>query len=263
MDIVVCVKQVPEVIDAEIEVAKDGAQIITEDLEFDINEWDNYAVEEAVRIKEAFGGKVTVITVGNEDSEDVLRQALAMGADEAIRVHEEGFELSDARGIAKGIFQVIKDLTFDLIFTGAQSSDYGWGQVGLRLAELLDLPYASLVVGIEIADTKLVALRELESNTQEKVELPLPAVLTIQTGLNSPRYVSIMGIQKARKIGIKETGFDELGFSEEEIGPKGSLVDSQSLSIPPAGEGAEILTGTVEQISEKAAQIIRDKGGVL
>jgi len=263
MDIVVCVKQVPEVTDAELEVAKDGTQIITEDLEFDINEWDNYAVEEAVRIKEAFGGKVTVITVGNEDSEDVLRQALAMGANEAIRVDEEGFDLSDARGIARGIFQGVRDMSFDLLFTGAQSSDYGWGQVGLILAELLDLPYASLVVGIEIADTKLVALRELESNTQEKVELPLPAVLTIQTGLNSPRYVSIMGIQKARKIGIKETGFDGLGLSEEEIGPKGSSVDSQLLSIPPAGEGAEILTGTIEEISEKAAQIIRDKGGAL
>jgi len=263
MDIVVCVKQAPEVIDAELEVNKEGKEIITDDLEFDINEWDSYAVEEAVRLKEAFGGRVTAITVGNEDSEDVLRQALAMGADEAIRVDEEGFDLSDAQGIAKGIFQAIRDLSFDLLFTGAQSSDYGWGQVGLMLAELLDLPYASLVVGIEIADNKLVALRELESNTQEKVELPLPAVLTIQTGLNSPRYVSIMGIQKARKIGIKETGPDELGLTEEEIGPKGSAVDSQLLSIPPAGEGAEILTGAVEEISEKAAQIIREKGGVL
>jgi electron transfer flavoprotein beta subunit len=263
MDIVVCVKQVPEVIDAELEVNKEGTEIVKEDLEYDINEWDNYAVEEAVRIKEAFGGKVTAITVGNEDSEDVLRQALAMGADQAIRVDEEGFELSDARGIARGIFQAIRDLPFDLLLTGAQSSDYGWGQVGLVLAELLDLPYASLVVGIEIADNKLVALRELESNTQEKVELPLPAVLTIQTGLNSPRYVSIMGIQKARKIGIKETGSHELGLTEEEIGPQGSAVDSQFLSIPPAGEGAEILTGTLEEISEKAAQIIREKGGVL
>jgi len=242
MDIVVCVKQVPEVTDAELEVAKDGAQIVTEDLEFDINEWDNYAVEEAVRLKEAFGGRVTVITVGNEDSEDVLRQALAMGADEAIRVDEQGFDLSDARGIARGIFQVVKDLRFDLLFTGAQSSDYGWGQIG---------------------DNKLVALRELESNTQEKVELPVPAVLTIQTGLNSPRYVSIMGIQKARKIGIKDIGADELGLTEEEIGPKGSAVGSRLLSIPPAGEGAEILTGTIDEISEKAAQIIREKGGVL
>jgi electron transfer flavoprotein beta subunit len=263
MDIVVCVKQVPEVIDAELEVNKEGTEIITDDLEFDINEWDNYAVEEAVRIKEAHGGKVTVITVGNEDSEDVLRQALAMGADDAIRVDDEGFDLSDAHGIARGIYREIKDLPFDLVLTGAQGSDDGWGQVGLMLAEFLGLPYASLVVGIEIADSELVALRELESNTQEKIELPLPAALTIQTGLNSPRYVSIMGIQKARKIGIQETDSEELGLSEEEIGPTGSSVDSQLLSIPPTGEGAEILTGTIDEVSEKVAQIIRDKGGVL
>jgi electron transfer flavoprotein beta subunit len=263
MDIVVCVKQVPEVTDAELEVAKDGTQIITEDLEYDINEWDNYAVEEAVRIKEAHGGKITVITVGNEDNEDVLRQALAMGADEAIRVDEEGFESSDARGIARGIFRAVKDLSFDLLFTGAQSSDDGWGQVGLILAEFLGLPYASLVVGIEITENKLIATRELESNTQEKVELPLPAALTIQTGLNSPRYVSIMGIQRVRKIGIKEINSVQLELSVDEIGIKGSSIDSQLLSIPPAGEGAEILTGTIDEVSEKAAQIIRDKGGVL
>ena len=163
MNIVVCVKQVPEVTDAELEVNKDGTEIITEDLEYDINEWDNYAVEEAVRIKEARGGKVTVVTLGDEDSEDVLRQALAMGAEEAIRVDEEDFELSDARGIAKGIFQAIKDLPFDLLLTGAQSSDNGWGQVGLALAELLGLPYASLVVGIEVGDDKLAVTRELEA----------------------------------------------------------------------------------------------------
>ena len=263
MDIVVCVKQVPEVTDAELEVTKDGTEIITEDLEYDINEWDNYAVEEAVRIKEARGGTKTVVTVGDEDSEDVLRQALAMGADDAIRVDEAGFELSDAEGIAQGIFHAIRDVSFDLLLTGAQSSDHGWGKVGLILAELLGLPYASLVVGIEIAENKLVVTRELESNTLEKVALPLPAVLTIQTGLNSPRYVSIMGIQRVRTIEIKETGAGELGLSEEEIGRTGSSVDSLSLSLPPVGEGAEILTGTLEEISERTAQIFRDKGGVV
>ncbi|MFW6115323.1 MAG: electron transfer flavoprotein subunit beta/FixA family protein [Thermodesulfobacteriota bacterium] len=263
MDIVVCIKQVPEVTDAELEVTKDGAEIVTEDLEYDINEWDNYAVEEAVRIKEAHGGKITVITVGDEDSEDVLRQALAMGADDAIRVDEEGFEHSDARGIAKGLYHTIRDLSLDLLLTGAQSSDDGWAQVGLILAEFLGLPYASLVVGIEIAEDKLIAIRELESNTQEKVQLPLPAALTIQTGLNSPRYVSIMGIQRVRKIGIKEINAEELGLSEDEIGNTGSSVESQLLSLPPVGEGAEMITGTLEEISDKAAQIIRDKGGVV
>jgi len=263
MDIVVCAKQVPEVTDAELEVTKDGAGIITEDLEFDINEWDNYAVEEAVRIKEAQGGTVTVITLGDEECEDVLRTALAMGADKAIRIEEEGFELSDAAGIAQGLYRVIRNLSFDLLLTGVQSSDDGWSQVGPILAELLGLPYAALVVNVEIADGMITVHRELESNTRERVELPLPAALTIQTGINNPRYVSIMGIQKVRRIEITETASEELELSEEEIGSQGSSVASQVLSIPPVGEGAEILTGSLDEICEKTAQIIRDKGGVV
>jgi electron transfer flavoprotein beta subunit len=262
MDIVVCVKQVPEVTDAELEVNKEGTGIEMEDLELDINEWDNYAVEEAVRLKEAHGGKVTVVTLGDEDSEDVLRHALAMGADEAVLVDEEGFELSDAVGIARGLHGFLKDLSFDLLMTGVQSADEGWGQVGGILAEMLGLPYASLVVGVEMAEGKLTVLRELESNTQEKVELPLPAVLTIQTGINVPRYVSIMGIQKVRKIEIQETDAEELGLEEEEIGAEGSAVASRKLALPPLGEGAEILSGSLNEICDRTAQIIRDKGGV-
>jgi len=263
MNIVVCIKQVPEVTDAELEINDEGTEILKEDLVSDINEWDNYAVEEAVRIKEAHGGKVTVVTLGDEDSEDVLRGALAMGADEAIRIDEEGFELSDAAGISQGLYRAIRDLSFDLVLTGTQSSDDGWGQVGLILAELLGLPYASLVVGIEIAGTKIRVCRELESNTQEEVELPLPALLTIQTGINNPRYPSVMGIQKVRKIEIKETSSEELALSEEEIGPQGSAVASRTLSLPVVGEGAEILTGSLDEICGRTAQIIRDRGGVI
>lgn len=263
MDIVVCVKQVPEVTDAELEVTKDGTEIITEDLEFDINEWDNYAVEEAVRIKEAQGGTVTVVTLGDEECEDVLRTALAMGADKAIRIEQEGFEFSDAAGIAQGLYRAVRVLPFDLLFTGVQSSDDGWSQVGLILAELLGLPYAALVVNVEIGDGTIIVHRELESNTRERLELPLPAALTIQTGINSPRYVSIMGIQKVRRIEITETDSEELGLSEEDIGSQGSSVASQKLSIPPVGGGAEILTGSLDEICEKTAQIVRDKGGVV
>ena len=262
MDIVVCVKQIPDVTDAELDVNKDGTGIDAEDLEMDINEWDNYAVEDAVRLKEALGGKVTVITLGDEDSEDVLRHALAMGADEAILIDEEGFAFSDASGIAKGLHGVVKDLAFDLLMTGVQSSDEGWGQVGLILAELLGLPYASLVVGVEPGDGQTTVLRELENNTQEKVTLPLPAVLTVQTGINVPRYVSIMGIQKVRKIEIKETDAEDLGLDPDEIGAEGSSVASIRLSLPPVGEGAEILEGSMAKICDKTAQIIRDKGGV-
>jgi electron transfer flavoprotein beta subunit len=119
-----------------------------------------------------------------------------------------------------------------------------------------------LVVGIEIEDGKIIVNRELESNTQEKLELPLPAVITIQTGINDPRYVSIMGIRKVRNIEIKETDVEKLGLSEDEIGAEGSIMESIKLSLPVVGEGAEILTGSLNEICEKTAQIIRDKGGV-
>ncbi|RLB22841.1 MAG: electron transfer flavoprotein subunit beta [Deltaproteobacteria bacterium] len=262
MNIVVCIKQVPEVTDAELEITKDGTDIDKEDLEMSINEWDNYAVEEAVRIKEAHGGKVTVVTLGDEDAEDVLRRALAMGADEAILIDEEDFEGSDAVGIAKGLYAAVKDLDFDLLFTGVQSSDDAWGQVGLLMAEWLELPFASLAVKIELGQGKALVQRELEANTLEQVELPLPAAVTIQTGINEPRYVSIMGIRKVRNIEIQQRTAGDLGLSDMEIGEQGSHVAQRRLSLPEEGEGAEILTGSLDEICERAAQIIRDRGGV-
>jgi electron transfer flavoprotein beta subunit len=262
MNIVVCVKQVPEVTDADLKITKEGDRIDLEDLVMGINEWDNYAVEEALRIKEAHGGTVSVVTLGDEDSEDVLRRALAMGADEAVLIDDEGFVGSDATGIARGLHQAVKNSAYDLVLTGVQSSDDGWGQVSLILAELLGVPFASLAVKIEINHNKAVVQRELEANTLEQVELPLPALVSIQTGLNDPRYVSIMGIRKVRNVEIRETDVNELGLREDEVGTAGSSIAAKELSLPPEGEGAEILTGSLDQICEKTAQIIRDKGGV-
>lgn len=262
MDIVVCIKQVPEVGDAELEINRDGKDIIREDLEFEINEWDNYAVEEAVRLKEVNGGKVTVVTLGDEDSEDVLRHALAMGVDEAIRIEDEGFEGSDGLSIGKALYRAIKDLSFDLLMTGVQSSDDGWGLVGVYLAGMLDLPFATMVVKIEKTEDGIIINRELEANTQERLEMTLPAVLTIQTGINNPRYVSIMGIQKVRKVAISEISANDLGLDTGDIGSVGSIFSSLQFSMPQAGEGAEMLTGSVEKMSEEVAGIIRDKGGL-
>jgi len=262
MDIVVCIKQVPEVAEAELEIDRNGSEIEREDLVMGINEWDNYAVEEAIRIKEAHGGTVVAVTLGDEDAEDVLRRALAMGADKAILIDEEGFEGSDAFGIARGLYAVVKDLPYDLILTGAQASDDGWAQVGLILAELLNVPFASLAMDITIDGNAVIVHRELESNQQEKDELSLPALITVQTGINDPRYVSIMGIRKVRNIEIRETDCEELGLAETEIGSEGSSVASRTLSLPSAGERAEMLTGTLNEICEKTAQIIRDKGGI-
>ncbi len=261
MNIVVCIKHVPEVIDAELKINKDGAGVVTDDLEFDINEWDGFAVESAIRLKEAHGGKVTAITLGDEESEEALRNALAMGADEAIRFDSQGFEQSDAQGIARGLHAALEPLTPDLLLTGAQSSDNGWGQVGLCLAEMMGLPYASLVVDFELKDNLILAHRELEANTLERVELTLPCALTIQTGTNKPRYVSIMGIKKVRRIGIETlsaTDFDLEGM----IGAEASFMAERILSPPETGGHAEMIQGNLEEICERTAQVIREKGGL-
>ncbi len=262
MNIVVCIKQVPDVTEADLKINKDGDDIVKDDLEMVINEWDNYAVEEAVRIKERHGGKIIVVTLGDEDSEDILRRALAMGADEAIRIDEEGFEGSDAKGISLALYHAIRDLDFDLILTGAQSSDVAWGQVGVLLAQMLNIPYATLAMGIEIREEKAVVKRELESNMFERVELSLPALITIQTGINEPRYVSIMGIRRVRRLKIEEKDMDDLEISHDRVGSSGSIIESKRVSFPLEGEGAEILTGSMDEICERLAQIIREKGGM-
>ena len=217
MDIVVCVKRVPDTSEAEVAITKDERKIEEGDLVFDINEWDKYAVEEAVLLKEKLGGSVTVVTMGPEEAEDTLRRCFATGADDAIRLTDEAFEGSDAVAIARILYQAIKDMEFDLVLTGAQASDDGYGQVGPTIAEFLGIPHATLVTNIEIINGKAKVRRELEGGLEEVVEVQLPAVFTIQTGINEPRYVSIMGVRKAAKKEIKILGLKELGLKEEEV----------------------------------------------
>lgn len=261
MHIVVCVKHVPEVVDADLKITKDGNDVNTEDLEFDINEWDAFAVEAAVQLKEAQGARVTAVTLGDDDDESVLRHALAMGADAAVRIDREGFEGSDSLGIARGLHAAVKDLAPDLLLTGAQSSDEGWGQAGVLLAGLLGLPHAALVVDFEVKENTVIAQRELEANTLERVELSLPCALTIQTGIHKPRYVSIMGIKKVRRIDIELLEAGELDL-EDQIGAAASAFTHRQLSLPEAGGQAEFLEGSLDDICTRAAQIIREKGGM-
>jgi len=262
MNIVVCVKNVPEVAEEELEINDEGADVEREELGFAINEWDNYAVEEAVRIKEALGGKVTVVTIGNDDDEDVLRRSLAMGADEAILVDGEDLAGVDASAVSLILSRVLKPLEFDLALCGAQAADDGFGQVGVALAERLNLPYASLVTAARVGAGKITVDRELESGMYETVELGLPALLTIQSGINEPRYVSIMGIRKARNAEIKNLSLDDLDLSEDDVRGTANWFESVEMSLPPEGEGAEILSGSLDEICARAAAIIKEKGGL-
>lgn len=260
MNVIVCVKHVPETAEAEIAIHESGKRIKTESLVFDINEWDDYAVEEAVLLKEKLGGSVTAVTVGPEDADSTLRKCLARGADRAVRLTDKAFEGSDSYAIAKILCKAIKDLPFDLILTGAQASDDGCAQVGVVLAELLGIPHVTMVKKVEPLEGLVKVNRELEGGLEEIVEVKLPALLAVQTGINEPRYISIMGIRKAMEKEIKVLSLRDVGLREEEVGESGSWITVEKMFIPPVEKEAEILTGGVDEIATKIVETLRAKG---
>ena len=183
-----------------------ATDIERDDLVYSVNEWDNYAVEEAIQIVDKVGGSVTVVTVGDEEAEEVLRREMAMGADKGILLTDDAFEGSDGKGIAAILKAAVEKGKYDLILTGAQADD-GAGQVGGMLAAMLDWPFASLVNSIEVIDDKKIKVgREIEGGNQEMNEIELPCVLSIQTGINEPRYVGIRGIRKVASVEIPAHG---------------------------------------------------------
>jgi electron transfer flavoprotein beta subunit len=260
LDIIVCVKHVPETAEVDIKIDSSAKVIEKNGLVFDINEWDDYALEEAVRLKEKFGGTVTAITVGSEDAEGTLRKCLARGADTAIRLTDPKFEGSDGYAIAKILAKVIKNLPFNLILTGAQADDDGHAVVGSALAELLGIPHATMVKKIEGEGEAAKANRELEGGLEEIVQVKLPAVFAIQTGINEPRYVSIMGTRKAMQKEIKVLGLADVGLSENEVGEAGSWIKIAKMYVPPVEKQAEFLKGSPEEIASKIAEILKAKG---
>jgi len=262
MNIIVCIKRVPETTEADVFIDKSGKDIDKSGLVFDLNEWDSYAIEEAILLKEKLGGIVTVISMGGEESNESLRKCLAMGADDAIRLTDPAFDGSDGFATAKVLAEAIRKIPYDLILAGTQAEDDGYGQVGVVLAELLGIPHAALVNRLEVQDKKGKVHRELEGGLEEVVEIDLPAVLTIQTGINEPRYVSIMGIRKVAKKEIKTLGASDLNLKTEEVGLSGSDIRLEKIFLPPVGEGAEMLEGKPEELALKVFDILKDKGGL-
>jgi len=260
LDIIVCVKHVPETAEAEIKIDASGRAIEKTGLVFDINEWDDYALEEAVRIKEKHGGTVTAVTVGSEDADSTLRKCLARGADKAVRLADEKFEGSDGYAIAKILHSAIKSLPFDLVLTGALAGDDGYTMAGPILAEMLEIPHATMIKKIEFGDGVAKVNRELEGGLEEIVEVKLPAVLTVQTGINEPRYVSILGIRKAMKKEIKILGLADIGLSENDVGEAGSWIKIEKMFVPPVEKQAEFIKGTPEEIAKKIGEIIKSRG---
>jgi electron transfer flavoprotein beta subunit len=260
MDIIVCVKRVPETSESDVKIDSSGVGIVQEGLVFNINEADNYALEEALLIKEKQGGTVTLITMGAKASDDTLRMGLAKGADTAIRLDDPAFAGSDGIATARTLAAAIKGMTFDLILTGCIASDDWASVVGPALAEMLGIPHATMVTKAEIQEGSAQVSRELEGGLLEVLDMKLPAVLTIQTGINEPRYASIMGIAKASKKEIALKGLGDLGLQGDQVGKKGSKTTVEKLTLPVQEKMAELIPGAPEEAAAKLSGILKERG---
>ncbi len=255
MNIIVCLKQVPDT-ESQIKVAPEGNSIVTDDIKWVMNPYDEYGVEEALRIKEKIGGEVTVIGLGPKRVTESIRTALAMGADKGILINDPALENSDALATGRALAAAIKDLDYDLIFTGQRGVDDDMGLVGATIAEFLDIPQLSIIVKAEISeDGKSVKVNRPVEGQTLVIESSLPAVITTQKGLNEPRYASLPGIMKAKKKPLEEKTLADLGLDPSQAGEEARKLKIMELTPPPQRETGKIIEG--ETPEEKAAELVR------
>ncbi len=258
MNIVVCVKQVPSS-EARIQIGADGKSIDSSNLELVVNPYDEYAVEEALRAREKFGGTVTCLTIGPAKAEEALRTCLALGVDRALIIKEEALQGGDAIGIARILAEAIRPLTPDLVLFGKVSIDVENHSIGVAVAELLGLPHVSVVSKLEWTDeTRLKASREVEGAT-EVHEVGLPAVLTAEKGLNEPRYTSLPGIMKAKKKPIEELTAAAIGVDPAVVGPGAARLAVVALEPPPMRAEGMKLTGDAREAVRSVLRAVREE----
>jgi electron transfer flavoprotein beta subunit len=262
VEILVCARRVPDTSENEIQLNSAGNDIERDELVYSINEPDNYAVEEALQMVAKAGGNVSVVTVGSEDDEEILRREMAMGANHGILLTDDAFAGSDGRGIASILKAFVQKGNYDLILTGVQAED-GGAQVGGMLAAMLDCPFASLVNSIEVLDAKKLKIsREIEGGNKEISEIDLPCVLSIQTGINEPRYVGMKGIRAVQSLPIPTYGASDLAVDPSTVGAAGAKVKRVDYFVPSLGKGAAMLTGSREENVEKVLELVAAKGGL-
>ncbi|MCM3730956.1 electron transfer flavoprotein subunit beta/FixA family protein [Fictibacillus nanhaiensis] len=245
--------------DTEEKISVSNNKISEDSAEFIINPYDEYAIEEAITLKDAHGGTVTVVTVGDEDSEKELRTALAMGADQAVLISNEDLDSQDPFTTSSVLAAYFKDKEFDIILGGNVAIDNGTGQVGPRLAELLDIPHVTTITKIEINGTTVNIERDVEGDL-EKIETSLPLLVTAQQGLNEPRYPSLPGIMKAKKKPLETLELDDLDIDEDDVEAKTKTVE---IYLPPKKEAGKILSGdTADQVKELVS-LLRNEAKVI
>jgi len=264
MKIVVAIKQVPDR-DAPVRIAADAKWIEERELQWAMNEPDAYALEEALQLKEKHGGEVIVLSVGPERVGSTIREALAKGADRAIHIVCDdlgastggGFRNFDALGVARLLAAAVKPENPDLVLTGLQSEDLGLGQTGVILAELLGLPHATLILHVEKTDAGLKVKRELEEGWFQSIEMPLPAVLTMQSGGNKLRYATLMGIKRAKTKELRAVSAAELGTA---AAPVATL---EQISAPKKQKSTQILGGSAKESAAALVEKLKTEARVL
>ncbi len=264
MRIAVCIKQVPDT-EARLRVARDGRWIEEEDLPFVINESDEYALEEGLGIAERTGGEVVVFSLGPERVREALRKALALGASRAVLLADPAFAGGDALATGRALAAAVAREPFDLVLTGSQSDDVGYGATGSVIAGHLGWPHAWLVMGVALDEggDSATVTREMESGKNEVFRLRLPAVLEIQAGINHPRYASLKGIMAAKKKPIEELSTAELGLTSAEVGAAGSRLETVTVAFPASGRGAQILQGDAATAARALVEKLRKEARVL
>jgi electron transfer flavoprotein beta subunit len=263
MKILVAVKQVAA-LDEDFEIRADGKDVDPDFLVRDLNEWDDYSLEEAMKIKESSTTPVEVVAVcvGPEDADEALRKCLAKGADRAIRVWDEAIEGSDSIAIARVVAAVASREKPDLLFAGVQSSDHTFASTGIATAALLDWPHAAVVTSFTYTPGAKTAVfrRELEGGVLHEMQIECPAVLTIQLGINTPRYASLRAIKQAAAKPIEVLSLEDLGLAADAVGESGSLSRVRRMYIPEKGR-AQMIEGSVEEKAARLAQIIKERIG--
>ena len=256
MKIIVAIKQVPDR-DAQLRIDSQAKWIDEADLQFALNESDAYALEEALQLKEKHGGEVIVVSAGPERIGQTIREALAKGADRGINIACNDLGSLDALGVARLLAEAVKPENADLVLTGLQSEDLGLGQTGVILAELLGLPHASLILHVEKTDAGLKVKRELEEGWFQEIELPLPAVLTIQSGGNKLRYATLMGIKKAKTKEVCAVASADLGASPAPV------VTLERVTLPQKQKSTQILPGSPQEAAKALVEKLKFEVRVL
>jgi electron transfer flavoprotein beta subunit len=257
MKIAICIKQVPTR-EWQPRLNDTKTWIREQDASYEMNEPDAYALEEGLRLKEKHGGEVVVCSAGPARVGQVIREALARGADRAIHVEDEGLGSADASVTAGALAEAMKGEAFDLVLTGLQSDDQGFAQTGVILAERLGLPHATIIMDVQVAGSALRVKRELEGGWFQWVAMPLPAVLTIQSGINQLRYATLKGIMAAKKKEIRKAGPASL--------PSGASAPKQKivrLYVPEKGKKTQMITGSPAEAAKELVRRLREDARVI